>query len=198
MKRLAQIRDKIRGCFNNLNDTIMGLSARTINGKLVSAKIYDLLRTKGNPRTPMSFIWKSYIPPKFSFNVWLALRNRLPTQDSLGYLNMVNRCDLCKSGLETIPHLFFLCPFTCRVWDKIREWMGLGHEMTTLLSSIKWITKTHKGSTLKAKAARLAFCASVYYIWHTRNENLFDDGTKTEDNVIAKVKHMVYKILFSI
>ncbi|CAH9067604.1 unnamed protein product [Cuscuta epithymum] len=69
--------------------------------------------------------------------------------------------------------------------------MGLGHEMTTLLSSIKWITKTHKGSTLKAKAARLAFCASVYYIWHTRNENLFDDGTKTEDNVIAKVKHML-------
>ncbi|CAH9110833.1 unnamed protein product [Cuscuta europaea] len=150
MKRLSLIRDKIRGCFNNLNDTIVGLNSRSTNGKLTSAKIYDLLRVKGNARTPMSFIWKSYIPPKLSFNVWLALRNLLPTQDSLGYLHIVNRCDLCKGGLETIPHLFFLRPFTCRVWQHIRNWMGLRHEMTTLLSAVKWIMKTHRGSTLKA------------------------------------------------
>ncbi|CAH9076372.1 unnamed protein product [Cuscuta epithymum] len=198
MKRLGLIRDKIRGCFNNLNETIMGLNARCINGKLISGKVYELLRVKGNPRTPMSFIWKSYIPPKFSFNVWLALRNRLPTQDSLGYLHIVNRCDLCKGGLETIPHLFFQCPFSCRVWDRIKAWIGLGHQMTTLLSAIKWITKTHKGATLKAKTGRLAFCAVAYYIWQARNEMRFDEGKKTEDDVVAKIKHVVYKILFSI
>ncbi|CAH9126786.1 unnamed protein product [Cuscuta epithymum] len=198
MKRLSLIRDKIRSCFNNLNDTILGLKSRTTNGKLASAKIYELLRVKGEVRTPMSFIWKSYIPPKLSFNVWLALRNRLPTQDSLGYLHIVNRCDLCKGGLETIPHLFFLCPFTCRIWQQIRNWMGLGHDMTTLLSAIKWITKTHRGSNMKAKAARIAFCATVYYIWHARNEVRFDDGKKTEEDIIAKIKHVVYKILFSI
>ncbi|CAH9100586.1 unnamed protein product [Cuscuta epithymum] len=198
MKRLGLIRDKIRGCFNSLNDMILGLNARSLNGKLTSAKIYDLLRVKGNVRTPMSFIWKSYIPPKLSFNVWLALRNRLPTQDSLGYLHIVNRCDLCKGGLETIPHLFFLCPFTCRVWQHIRSWMGLKHDMTTLLSAIKWIMKTHKGSRMKAKAVRLAFCAAVYYIWHARNACRFDGSTKKEEEIIAKIKHVVYKIIYSI
>ncbi|CAH9080569.1 unnamed protein product [Cuscuta europaea] len=67
MKRLSFIRDKIRGCFNNLNDTILGLNSRSTNGKLTSAKIYELLRVKGNVRTPMSFIWKSYIPPQTIF-----------------------------------------------------------------------------------------------------------------------------------
>ncbi|CAH9071106.1 unnamed protein product [Cuscuta epithymum] len=198
MKRLGLIRDRLRGCFNNLNDTVLGLNARCINDKLVSGKIYELLRVRGTPRTPMTFIWKSYIPPKFSFNVWLALRNRLPTQDSLGYLYIVNRCDLCKGGLETIPHLFFCCPFACRVWDKIRAWVGFGNQMNTLLSAIKWISKKRKGSTLKAKAGRLAFCATVYHIWQARNNARFDEGMKSEDDVVAKIKHVVYKILYSI
>ncbi|CAH9148298.1 unnamed protein product [Cuscuta epithymum] len=159
MKRLSLIRDRIRACFNNYNDMILGLNSRANNGKLASAKIYELLRVKGDVKTPMCFIWKSYIPPKLSFNVWLALRNRLPTQDSLGYLHIVNRCDLCKGGLETIPHLFFRCPFTCRVWQQVRNWIGMRHDMTTLLSAIKWITKSNRGSTLKAKAARTAFVA---------------------------------------
>ncbi|CAH9132556.1 unnamed protein product [Cuscuta epithymum] len=132
----------------------MGLNSRSLNGKLCSGKIYELLRFKGTPRVWMSFIWKSYIPPKFSFNAWLAMRNRLPTQDSLGYLHIVNRCDLCKGGLETIPHLFFRCHYTCRVWKKIKEWLGMTREMTTLCSAVKWILKDHKGSKLKGKAVR--------------------------------------------
>ncbi|CAH9131358.1 unnamed protein product, partial [Cuscuta epithymum] len=76
--------------------------------------------------------------------------------------------------------------------------MGLRHEMTTMLSAVKWITKTHKGSKLKAKAARIAFCATVYYIWHARNVIRFDDGKKTEEDIIMKIKHVVYRILFSI
>ncbi|CAH9148827.1 unnamed protein product [Cuscuta epithymum] len=129
---------------------------------------------------------------------WLAFRNRLPTQDSLGYLHIINRCDLCKGDLETMPHLFFLCPFTCRIWGKIREWLGMENQMTTLRSSVKWIIKKCKGSTLKAKAVRIAFCAAAYHIWRARNACRFDDCLKTEDEVIAKIKHVVYKILFSL
>ncbi|CAH9147761.1 unnamed protein product [Cuscuta epithymum] len=198
MKRLGLIRDKLKGCFNNLNDTILGLNSRAINGKLISGKIYDLLRVKGVTRTTMNFIWKSYVPPKFSFNVWLALRNRLPTQDNLGYLYIVNRCDMCKGGLETIPHLFFQCLFAGRVWTQIRNWMGFGHQMTTLLSSIKWIMKEHKGSRLKAKAARLAFCATVYYVWRARNACRFDGSMPKEEEIVVKIKHVVYKILYSL
>ncbi|CAH9115366.1 unnamed protein product [Cuscuta europaea] len=198
MKKLSHIRDRIVGCFNNLNDAIMGLNARSINGKFVSGKIYDLLRVKGEPRTWMSFIWKSYIPPKFSFNVWLAFRNRLPTQDNLEYLHIVNRCDLCKGGLETMPHLFFVCPFSCRIWEQVKNWLGLRHHMTTIWSSVKWILKEHKGSKLKGKAVRIAFCATLYHIWQARNANRFDGNCRKEDELIAKIKHVVYKILFNI
>ncbi|CAH9073233.1 unnamed protein product [Cuscuta europaea] len=76
--------------------------------------------------------------------------------------------------------------------------MRLGHDMTTLLSAVKWIMKTHRGSTPKAKAARLAFCATVYYIWHGRNEIRFEGGSKTEGDIIAKIKHVVYKVLYNL
>ncbi|CAH9082499.1 unnamed protein product [Cuscuta epithymum] len=94
--------------------------------------------------------------------------------------------------------MFFLCPFTCRVWERVQAWIGVGHQMTTLLGAIKWISKMHKGATVKAKAGRLAFCATTYYIWQARNETRFDEGKKTEEDVVAKIKHVVYKILFSI
>ncbi|CAH9148220.1 unnamed protein product [Cuscuta epithymum] len=70
--------------------------------------------------------------------------------------------------------------------------------MNTLLSAIKWISKKRRGSTLKAKAGRLAFCAAVYHIWQARNNVRFDEATRTEDDVVAKIKHVVYKILYSI
>ncbi|CAH9096812.1 unnamed protein product [Cuscuta epithymum] len=70
--------------------------------------------------------------------------------------------------------------------------------MTTLSSSVKWILKDHKGSKIKGKAVRIAFCAAVYYLWHARNANRFDEGDVKEDEVVAKIKHVVYKILFNI
>ncbi|CAH9094512.1 unnamed protein product [Cuscuta epithymum] len=197
MKKLCLIRKNICQKFNNTNEAIMALNNLCINGKISSAKVYDLLRTKGTSRPWMNFIWKGYIPPKFSFTVWLAFRNRLPTQDNLAYLYMVNRCDLCKGGLETIPHLFFLCSFACRVWTRIRDWIGIKRQMTTLEKAVKWIRTEHRGALMKSKAIRLAFCATIYWLWHTRNASRFEDTMKTEEDVVAKIKHVVYKILYN-
>ncbi|CAH9071145.1 unnamed protein product [Cuscuta europaea] len=198
MKKLCLIRNRISQKFHNTNEAVMTLNNMCNNDKLISAKVYDLLRTKGTARPWMPFIWKGYIPPKFSFNVWLAFRNRLPTQDNLSYLNMVNWCDLCKGSLETTPHLFFVCSFVCSIWTKIRDWIGITKQMTTLEKAIKWIRKDHEGALIKSKAVRLAFCATIYWVWHTRNAYRFDDITKTEDDVVAKIKHVVYKILYNI
>ncbi|CAH9116578.1 unnamed protein product [Cuscuta europaea] len=137
MKRFVLIRDQICSKFSSLEETINFLEKCTLNGKLSSSKVYDLLRVKATPRAWMPFIWKSYIPPKFSFIAWLAFRNRLATYDNLPYLDVANICPFCEGGPETVPHLFFECCFTGQVWENVKQWLGLTRSMHTLRSSVK-------------------------------------------------------------
>ncbi len=168
------------------------------NWKLCSSKVYDLIRVKGTKQVWMPFIWKAYIPPKFSFIAWLAFRNRLATYDNLSRLDVINTCPFCKGEPKTVPHLFFGCKFTGTVWSKLRAWIGMPREMSTLESSVKWIRKDHAGVGIKAKALRIAFIYTIYWLWRVRNATRFDDKKTHEEDVFARIQYMVYKILYSI
>ncbi|GAA0149859.1 hypothetical protein LIER_37010 [Lithospermum erythrorhizon] len=45
-------------------------------GMLVSKLVYEKLRSPHVNRPWMSIIWKGFIPPKYSFVVWLAWKDR--------------------------------------------------------------------------------------------------------------------------
>ncbi|CAH9134267.1 unnamed protein product [Cuscuta epithymum] len=198
MKRIAMIRDSIVSKFTTLDTAITFLQRNAPNGRLATGKVYELLRVRATPRVWMSFIWKPFIPPKFSFIMWLALRNRLPTYDNLGFLDVINMCFFCKGGPETIPHLFFGCTFTGQVWDMVRQWLGLKRRMTTLLSAVKWIKEEHNGANIKAKSIRISLCYTVYWTWRTRNAICFDGAKAKVEDIVSHIKYMVYKILYSL
>ncbi|CAH9050033.1 unnamed protein product [Cuscuta europaea] len=198
MKRLAQIRDLIVSKFSSIPETITQLGKMAYNGKLCSSKVYDLLRLKATPHAWMSFIWKTYIPPKFSFIMWLAYRNRLPTYDNLVYLNVANICPFCKGEPETVPHLFFECSCTGQLWRNVKDWLGISRQMTSLRSAIKWMQRECKGVHIRAKATRIAFSYTIYWIWRTRNAIRFDGATLKLEDMLAKIKFMMYKVLYSL
>ncbi|CAH9093039.1 unnamed protein product [Cuscuta europaea] len=174
IKTIGTVRDLLISKFPSLDMAVIHMGKMSQNGKLSSSKIYDLLRIKGTIHPWMSFIWKSYIPPKFSFITWLAFRGRLATYDCLGFLDVVNVCHFCKGGPETVSHLYFECVFTGQVWNLIRDWLGLTRQMTTLSSAVKWMKKEQTGANVKAKAVRLSFCYTVYWIWRMRNMICFE------------------------
>ncbi|CAH9091992.1 unnamed protein product [Cuscuta epithymum] len=198
MKRFALIRDLIVSKFSSINEALVYLGKITIDGRLSSSKVYDLLRIKGTPHPWMSFIWKSYIPPKFSFIAWLAFRNRLATYDNLEYLDVINVCPFCKGEPETVSHLYFECIITGQVWTRIKAWLGITRQMTTLRSAVKWIKKEHNGAHIKAKAVRITFCFTIYWMWRTRNSICFEAAKVKVEDIIHHIKYMVYKVLFSI
>ena len=62
-------------------------------------------------------VWRAPIISKHSFIVWLTINDRLHTR-----LNMENwgmsvdiSCLLCKDGMDDINHLFYDCPFICKI-----------------------------------------------------------------------------------
>jgi hypothetical protein len=65
--------------------------------------------------------------PKAKNHACLALQNRLWTADRLEKRSWLNYglCPLCKQTLETTDHLFVACHFTTRIWELLKEWLGL-------------------------------------------------------------------------
>ncbi|CAH9125273.1 unnamed protein product [Cuscuta epithymum] len=80
----------------------------------------------------------------------------------------------------------------------VNEWLGMPRLMGTLASSVKWIKKERSGANVQAKASRIALYFSIYWIWRVRNAATFDGVTPKEDDVFARIKYIVYKVLYSI
>ncbi|KAL0430919.1 UNVERIFIED_CONTAM: Retrovirus-related Pol polyprotein from type-2 retrotransposable element R2DM [Sesamum radiatum] len=89
---------------------------------------------------------EGFVPPKYSFVLWLGLRRRLATRDRLSFLHEEEACSLCINRQESARHLFFECPFSDFVWSHIRHWVGLSRRMSTLPSAMKWFKKEKTGS----------------------------------------------------
>ncbi|VFQ96640.1 unnamed protein product, partial [Cuscuta campestris] len=123
-KRLAYVRDLLVQKLGDLHPSMEeAMKPFCLAGNLIPRKVYDLFRAKANPKPWMAFIWQSYIPPKCSFTLWLALRRRLPTKTNLEFLGLPMDCTFCGHGLEDVDHLFFSCQFSKEVWDNIKTWL---------------------------------------------------------------------------
>ena len=200
MKNLLSIRDTWVHIFGGRDRAIQGLEGCTVGGKLITRDVYEIMRSSRGPKKPwMSMIWKRFVPPKFSFSVWLACRNRLATRDRLHYLHLNDvTCPFCKHENESHSHLFFACNFTRQIWAQIRSWLGVSREMSTVESSLKWIKKEHQGTSIRSRAVLLAFSATIFEIWRARNALVFDSDTITRESIIARIKLATYRVMYTL
>uniref|UniRef100_J3NA39 CCHC-type domain-containing protein n=1 Tax=Oryza brachyantha TaxID=4533 RepID=J3NA39_ORYBR len=71
--------------------------------------------------------WKSHVPTKIKFFMWLAERGRCLTADNLAQRGWPHQagCRLCSAAQESCAHLFVDCRFTNEVWTRLRSWVEL-------------------------------------------------------------------------
>ncbi|XP_019102534.1 PREDICTED: uncharacterized protein LOC109133514 [Camelina sativa] len=120
-------------------------------------------------------VWFKQNVPRFSFIIWLALLNRLPTRDRLrGWgMSVPTACVLCSNGTETHDHLFFTCPFSSELWGFFAAKL-FPSPPTALLASSAWILTHSQPHTVKATAiVKLLFQTVVYHLWKERNARIF-------------------------
>lgn len=60
-----------------------------------------------------NLVWGKFLIRRHSFIAWLAIRNRMATNDRMYRWTIVNNnlCSFCNSLVENIGHLFFDCSF---------------------------------------------------------------------------------------
>jgi hypothetical protein len=99
----------------------------TENGQYSASSAYEAQFLGLVNSVMYSMVWKAWAPPKAKHHAWLTLQNRLWTADRLQKRGWPScgLCPLCKQVTESTNHLFVHCRFTFRVWELLKEWLGI-------------------------------------------------------------------------
>ena len=74
-------------------------------------------------------VWRNLVPPKVEIFIWMATLKKLNTKDLLlrkGIIDIsTSSCSFCHLSLESVDHLFVLCPLAHSIWFGLLKWWGL-------------------------------------------------------------------------
>ena len=111
---------------------------------------------------------------------------------------MEEHCVLCEGNRESEAHLFFGCEFSKSIWTRIKAWLNISREMSTINSALKWIRKESRGSGCNAKARCMALACTVYHIWNARNRRIFEGQAMEVEGIVFRIKLHVYRTIYSL
>lgn len=130
-------------------------------------------------------VWFAKAIPRHAFVSWLALTDRLSTNERI--VSWVISCDilcvLCRACTENRDHIFFKCPFSQRSWRIIKRWCcqeGLDDEWGNLIT---WAVQNWKGKIFRADCCRLGFIAGIYHVWAERNAVKHQGTLRIEEQI---------------
>ncbi|XP_073050881.1 uncharacterized protein [Primulina eburnea] len=132
-------------------------------------------------------VWKSNTISKHRFSLWLFAHQKFLNKDRQPYV-LDKVCVLCNQFVESFDHLFFQCPLTKYVWNRVREWLGLRKTMGSATALLAAFRSTYRGSSRVEKMRIAAIAATIYFIRDMRNRKLFDDDMVPCDRVVRKIQ----------
>ncbi|KAM6547870.1 hypothetical protein CsatB_019546 [Cannabis sativa] len=133
--------------------------------------------------------WSRLNIPKHSVIVWLAMLNRLKTQDRLLKFGMQvqGTCCLCEMEPETCKHLFFECSVAEQCLQVLKLWLNWFVQTSSLQQLLKWVGKS-KLSKFKKGVYTAAIVGLVYNIWKSRNEIIWQNGRVNPTRIVEETK----------
>ncbi|XP_013594463.1 PREDICTED: uncharacterized protein LOC106302517 [Brassica oleracea var. oleracea] len=84
-----------------------------------SLKTWEQIREKKATVPWSRAVWFTQGVPRYTFIVWLAVRNRLSTGDRMRAWGIQRSCVLCGEKDETRDHVFFACRYSYTACDKL-------------------------------------------------------------------------------
>jgi hypothetical protein len=122
-------------------------------------------------------VWANWAPPKCNTFAWLILQNRMWMADRLIRRGWPNRgpCQLCKP--ETAAHLILKCRFSIRVWNGLKECLGLVDFDTDLWANFdsleEWWCSISGVNGRRRKGLTSFLLLTTWELWKERNERVF-------------------------
>jgi hypothetical protein len=165
----------------------------TGNGQYSAASAYKLQFFDLIESSMYKLVWKAWAPPKAKNHACLVLQNRLWTTDRLRKWGWDNcgLCPLCKQTEESNNHLFVHCRFTVRIWEQLRDWLGilgLHPRQWTGIDIHDWWSSLVEGMSPHQKGLFSLALLVVWEIWKERNARVFRNKLSSSVVIFYLVK----------
>ena len=84
------------------------------------------------------------------FFLWLAINQKLNTQDKVAVWNKVDdlKCPLCSSVMDNHNHLFFDCDYSFKVWRFFKDSMRFRDAPDNIFAIIDFMTSRPIGKSI--------------------------------------------------
>ena len=198
LKQIIALRDEIIEVEGSMQNAIICLTKWAPDGYLRSSFAYEFFRPKRAKNTWSKLVWHRAITPKYSFILWLGLKDRLLTRDKLHDFVEDLACPLCLAENENIDHLFFSCRIGKQIWEAIKRWLGITRAMHTLKAAVKWLIKEARGTGFPATFKRISLACTVYHIWMARNKRVFEGKIDLPESIIRRIQIHVFRCIYAL
>ncbi|GJT69783.1 cytokinin dehydrogenase 3-like protein [Tanacetum coccineum] len=130
--------------------------------------------------------------PRHAFVVWMAIQNRLNTQDRIALWkpNEKMQCVFCKKCLDSIDHLFFICEFSKEVWREMQKTLNVSMAFSWE-NSVKELCRLPNTKNIWSIIRKLVFGAVAYFIWQEMNKRIF----KGERRDVNSLVHVIMEVI---
>jgi hypothetical protein len=142
----------------------------------------------------MPAVWDNWAPPKCKTFAWLILQNRVWTADRLirrGWPNC-GPCQLCKRAPETAAHMIFQCRYSLRVWNELKDWLGLTNFDTNIWANYdsleEWWCHISGVNGRRRKGLSSLLLLTAWEIWNERNARVFRSVASMPTRVASIIK----------
>ena len=155
------------------------------------ANCKSLMRIGRDASRPHNMQWEGWVPIKVNMVSWRAEFDRLPTRDALvkRRINIVDvACPLCEAANEEINHLFAGCGYSFGVWNYICRWCKLDPFFAYDFDDLLQLFRNVHGGKWRKKIVRGIVMVTVWVIWKTRNEKVFQQVSRQVRELVAEVK----------
>ncbi|XP_020243151.1 uncharacterized protein LOC109821371 [Asparagus officinalis] len=182
------------GKFGNVTNVLNVIAGNCSESKVHLSSIYNVLIHQNAQAPWYKTVWDGWHYPKHSFILWLAIHQRLLTQERLCRMRMLdtNTCVLCSHQQpETCKHLFFECDYSVNIWNRVMDWLNYKWRSCIWDNVVDWYTLRLKGEGFMKKLKRMALSTSVYAIWQERNQRIFQSIARGPEIVLRSVKFTI-------
>ncbi|GKB67000.1 RNA-directed DNA polymerase, eukaryota, reverse transcriptase zinc-binding domain protein [Tanacetum coccineum] len=172
---------------DGVNDKVYWLDNQNEKKEFSTKQVWTDFRENNGKVEWYHVILFSQFQPKHAFLLWLAINERLSTQDRLARWNCQANanCPLCKKEKDSHAHLFFKCEFAKQGWKKIKDKMGnvksnnelkniernwriFKQEKRTVEQIVKIITENVKMRLMSFKVKQICAVIKVAESWNLK------------------------------
>ena len=155
-----------------------------------SSTTWDQIRARRDKLIWSKSVWFPQEVPRYSFIVWLAIKDRLSTGVRMRAWGIQKGCLMCGERDESRDHILFAGPFTYTVWNRLVSRL-CGSRINPDWSLTLQFVISNTLSSMDKILIKMLFQTFIYYMWKERNDRRHQKGYRSTEQAVRIIDKVI-------